>query len=297
MIDSRLNTFLTLASIKNFTKTGELLNLTQPAVSQHIKFLEKMLEVKLIEKKGRNVSLTQEGEILLNYGNQMQMLSKNLMRELGNKNKIIKKYNVGATMTIGEYLLPYILGEYKGVYKNVDIILNVDNTRNILKKLMLREIDIALVEGPFDKKRFLNRKLKEDELIFVSSPKHPLSQKKKVDMEEILRGNLILRERGSGTRKIFEEKAMQLGYDIRDIHVYMEIGSISAIKSLVESNLGYTVISREAVKRELQAGSMVTVPIKNVSITREFNFVYMNEGDKDFVGNFIHFCLNLEGGY
>ncbi len=294
MIDSRLNTFLTLASIKNFTKTGELLNLTQPAVSQHIKFLEKMLEVKLIEKKGRNVLLTQEGEILLNYGRQMQMLSKNLMRELGNKNKIVKKYNVGATMTIGEYVLPYILGEYKCLYKNVDIILNVDNTRNVLKKLMLREIDLALVEGPFDKKKFLNRKLKDDELIFVSSPKNPLSQKKRIDMEEILKGNLILRESGSGTREIFEDKVVQLGYDLKDMHVYMEIGSINAIKSLVESNLGYTIISREAVKRELQIGSMVTVPMKNVSINREFNFVYMKEGDKDFVGNFIHFCLNMD---
>ncbi len=295
LIDTKLITFLTVGKIKSFTKAAEILNITQPAVSQHIKFLEEYYEVDLIKKRGRQIDLTEEGKLLFHHGKELEVSARSLKEKLKNKSSITKRYTVGATMTIGEYVLPYILGEYKSLYKNIDILLQVNNTKEIIEKLLNEEIDLALVEGPFDKNKFHYKKLKDDELVLAVSSKHPFAKKKEIKLEEILRGNLILRERGSGTREIFENKLIELGYDLKDIKIYMEIGSINAIKSLVESNLGYTIISKEAIKREVSLGIIEILPIKNIKIRREFNFIYLKNEGKDFIKSFIYFCCTQDG--
>lgn len=285
-----MTTFLIVGKIKNFTKTAEILNLTQPAVSQHIKFLEEYYGVDLIKKQGRAIGLTGAGEVLFKYAKELDVLYRNIENDVKNCFENKKVYNVGATMTIGGYVLPYILGEYKEIYKNIDILLQVNNTEDIINKLLNRYIHFALVEGPFDKNRFNYRKFKDDELVLAVSAKHEFCKRNSVELEEVISGRLILREKGSGTRKIFENKLIELGYDLESIEIYMEIGDISAIKSLVESNLGYTIISREAIKREAEIGVIKIVPIQGVNILREFNFIYLDESKDEFINNFIDFC-------
>lgn len=290
MMDIRLTTFLTVAKIKNFTKAGEILALTQPAVSQHIKFLEEYYGVDLIKKQGRVIGLTKSGEVLFKYAKGLDLLYRSLELEVRNSSRNKKVYNVGATMTIGGYVLPYILGEYKYTYNNIDVLLQVNNTEEIINKLLNGQINLALVEGPFDRDKFNYRKFKDDELVLAVSSKHEFCKKESVELEEVINGRLILREKGSGTRKIFENKLVELGYDLENMKIYMEIGDISAIKSLVESNLGYTVISKQAIKRELELKVIKTIPIKNVKIYREFNFIYLDGTAEDFIDHFINFC-------
>lgn len=285
-----MTTFLIVGKIKNFTKAAEILNLTQPAVSQHIKFLEEYYGVDLIKKQGRAIGLTGAGEVLFKYAKELDVLYRSIENDVKNCFENKKVYNVGATMTIGGYVLPYILGEYKEIYKNIDILLQVNNTEEIINKLLNRYIHFALVEGPFDKNRFNYRKFKDDELVLAVSAKHEFCKRNSVELDEVISGRLILREKGSGTRKIFENKLIELGYDLESIEIYMEIGDISAIKSLVESNLGYTIISREAIKREAEIGVIKIVPIQGVNILREFNFIYLDESEDEFINNFIDFC-------
>lgn len=291
MLDIRLKTFITVAKIMSFTKAGEILNLTQPAVSQHVKYLEEYYGVSLIKKQGKEISLTEEGKILFKYSKKIEILYRNLETDIKNKNGIRKNYNVGASMTIGGYVLPYILARYKKAYSYVDIQLQVNNTEEIIDKLLNRKLDLALIEGNFDKNKFNYRKFKEDEMVLAVSPEHPFAKKNKVSIERILNGELILREKGSGTREIFEEKLIELGYELSNLKPYMELGSISAIKSLVEENLGYTIISRETIKREIKSGLIKTVPIDGLIINREFNFIYLKDNDFDFIDNFISFCF------
>jgi len=291
MIDVKLITFLTIAQIRNFTKAGQLLNITQPAVSQHIKLLETQLGVKLLKKQGREIKLTEEGEILWQYGKKMEILAKNLTWELENKNKIRRIYNVGATLTIGDYLLPYLLGQYKNSYQNIDIKLHIQNTKIITEKLLRGEIQLALVEGPFDRQKFLFRKLADDQLVLAVSQQHEFAKKKQVQIEDVLKGQLILREKGSGTRDVFRNKLQELNYPLETIKPYMEIGSINAIKSLVEANLGYTIISQQAIKKEVEAGIFQIVPIKGIKIWREFNFIYLPGIAEKFREHFIKFCF------
>ncbi|WP_066503232.1 LysR family transcriptional regulator [Abyssisolibacter fermentans] len=297
MLESRLLTFLTVAKIKNYTKAARILNLTQPAVSGHIKFLEEHYGVKFIKKKGRNIDLTEEGEEFLQYVKELEIKERKICKKLKNKSSVVKNYNIGATLTIGGYVLPKILGKYKESYPNIDIILTVNNTKEILKKLLREEIDLGLVEGPFDRKKFGYKRLKEDELILAFSPKHKFSKEKYIQLEDILSGKLILREEGSGTRKYFENTLLDEGYSLNDLNIYMEVGSIDAIKALVEANLGYTIISKAAIERELKLGVIKTLPIKNnefneVKFNREFNFVYLLGSVNNYLSSFMEFCFN-----
>lgn len=290
MIDIRLLTFITVAKTKSYTKSAEILNITQPAVSQHIKFLEDEYGVNLIKKYGRGFDLTEEGLILFQYAEKIEVLYRALEMKLKNKSGIIKTYNVGASMTIGGYVLPHILAKYKKIYPNISILLQVNNTKEILEKLINGKLDFALIEGPFDRTKFMFKKFKDDELILAVSNEHSFAKETEVSVEKILKGNLILREKGSGTRRIFEDKIIELGYNPNDLNGYMEIGSISAIKSLIESNLGYSVISKETIKKELILGDIKAVDIKDVHIFREFNFVYINKEDEKFIEEFLRFC-------
>ncbi len=290
MIDSRLITFITVAKTNNFTRAAEILNLTQPAVYQQVQYLESHYGVKFIKKEGRHLKLTEEGKILLEYAKEMYAISQRMEEKLKDSSSIIRRHRIGATMTIGGYVLPSILGKYKNVNNNINITLHVDNTNIILKKLIDREIELAIVEGPFDKKKFKFKKFKDDELILAASSNHDFASRKSVELEEVLEGNLLLREQGSGTREIFESELIRRGYSPDTINAHMEVGSITSLVSLVEYNAGYTIISREAIQRELEQGTIVVVPINNFSMLREFNFIYIDEKEMEFINGFINFC-------
>src|SRR5659263_729976 len=131
-MDSKLTTFINVAKLKSYTRAAEMLNITQPAVSQHIKQLEEYYKVKLIKKKGRQISLTEEGELLLKNAKEFETNSLLLKRKLKNKSAAIKRYNIGATLTIGEFVLPYLLGDYKKQHNNIDIMIA---SQKVVKRL------------------------------------------------------------------------------------------------------------------------------------------------------------------
>ncbi|WP_346940562.1 LysR family transcriptional regulator [uncultured Clostridium sp.] len=290
MIDIKLETFITVADTKNFTRAASILNMTQPAISHHIKLLEEYYNVKLLEKKNKNMELTEAGRILYKYALEIDKISKLAKNHLSNESSIIKRYNVGATLTIGGYVLPPIIGNYKMNNNNIDIILQVENTENIIQKLFSGEIILGVIEGPFDKSKVIYEKFKDDELVFTISKNHEMAKKKKIAIEEILSEKLILREKGSGTRQIFEDYMAQQGFEPKNITPYMEIGDITAILSLVESGLGATVVSKEALNSTLMSKKFKALSIKNMKMKREFNFIYLKNSNIDFIKNFIEFC-------
>jgi DNA-binding transcriptional LysR family regulator len=220
--------------------------------------------------------LTEEDKILLQYATEVGRLSKIVKARLDNRSRIVKKYHLGATLTIGGYVLPEIIGKYKRENENHEIILRVENTENIIKKLYAGDIDLGVIEGLFDRTRVRHLKLKDDELVLAVSADHPFARKKNVDIGEVLADRLILREKGSGTRMVFEDYLQRAGYRLEENSIYMEIGDITAIVSLVESNLGCTIISREVLKG-----------------LREFNFIFLADHDAHddrFRQGFIAFC-------
>lgn len=292
MIDFKLLTFITVAKTKNYTKAADILNITQPGVSQHIKSLEDYYDVKLFYKKGKQMELTSEGKLLFDHAIEVNRMSKMIKHELINKSSIINKYYVGATLTIGGYVLPKIIGKYRKKHENTDIILYVENTEAIIKRLYSGDIYFGVIEGPFNKSKVKYDKFRDDELVLAVAKSHPFAVKKSVTIDEVLQNKLILREKGSGTRKVFENKLLACGYSLEYMNVYMEIGNITALISLVESNLGCTIISKEAIKASVKADTLKIIPIENFKILREFNFVYLDEFEYGFINDFIEFCKN-----
>lgn len=285
-------TFYTLAQVKNFTKTAKKLNITQPAVSQHIKYLEELYDVNLIKKEGRKVSLTEEGKILYDHIDKLFAMERQVSHVLKNKSSIIKRYNLGATKTIGAYLIPDILGKYKKQFQNHEVILDVANTEDVLNKLDDGELDLAVVEGLFNKEKYEYTLLKKDELMAVFAPSHRFTKMKEVNLEEVLKENLIIREDGSGTRTITENYLKEKGYNEKAYNIFMEIGDITAIKSLIKWNLGYSFISREAIKKEVEEKSLAIIKIKDLMIEREFNFVWRKDEKSAFIEEFIRFSIS-----
>lgn len=289
MLDNRLETFIVLTELKNYTKTAERLHMTQPAVSQHIRYLEDYYEVELLQKRGRELYLTCEGESLLKYAVKAKILAAKVREELAKKGQW-GRYVLGCTLTIGEYLIPDIMVEYSRKGSGTEISLSIENTKRVLESLEREELDLGIVEGSFNRKRYEHRLLKLDDLILVASPENPISKRESIELEDLLKEKLILREAGSGTRRRFEAEAYLRGVDIEEFH-YIEVGNLNVIKGIVEKNMGVSIISREAVRDELKRGKLVELKIKGVTLEREFNFVWLKESyNMEFIEAFIEYC-------
>ncbi|SCG84328.1 LysR family transcriptional regulator [Proteiniborus sp. DW1] len=274
MLDNRLQTFLTLCETCNYTKTAEKLNMTQPAVSQHIQFLENYYQVALISSKGKNFSLTEEGKALQQYVRTLKANSERILPLLHRIKNQVKPLNFGATLTIGEYMIPPILYQIFKEDPQINISMFVENTLVLQEMLWDGKIDFALLEGHFSQSQFEFELISNETFVGVCSPNNEIASKT-TDLEELLSQNLILREPGSGTRDILEQALYNHNLSIKDFKRKIEIGNMNAIKELCHQNIGITFMYREAVKKEISQGYLKEIPIRNFNIIHPFNFVYL----------------------
>lgn len=276
MLDFRLQTFLTLCETGNYTKTAQKLNMTQPAVSQHIQFLEDYYQVTLISGKGKNFSLTKEGKALQEYVKTLNANSERILPLLHRIKNQIKPLNFGATLTIGEYTLPPILYQIFKENPEINITMYVENTQILQEMLWEGEIDFALLEGNFNRSEFEHKLMSNEKFIGVCSPDNKVASKTR-DLEELLEQTLILREPGSGTRDILEQALYNQNLNVKDFKRRIEIGNMNAIKELCHQNIGITFMYREAVKEEISQGYLKEIPIRNFNISHPFSFVYLKD--------------------
>lgn len=286
MIDRFHQTFATVARLGSYTKAAQELCLTQPAVTQHVKALEEHYRVSLFERAGRAPRLTEAGVILLRHLEQAAGIEHALQIELRNASTAVQLYRVGATLTIGEYVLPSLLAEYSKCFAQHEIILEVENTSAITRRVLNDQLDLGFVEGSFDRRLFEASLYRRDELILVTAAQSELGPS--IGIAELDALRLILREPGSGTRQSFDEALLSCGRS--PVKPCMSIGSLTSIKRMVIAGLGCTVISRLAVADELAAGTLAEIEIEGLRIEREFNFIYRKNGPRAFIANFIEFC-------
>ncbi len=293
MIDVKIITFMNLSKHKSFTKTARVMNLTQPAVTQHIQWLENYYQVQLINRSQRKITLTEEGLLLLKYAEKMVTINNQVLNQLHNKSSIVKKYSIGCSLTIGEYVIPPLLLDYKMQYPNIEILMHVENTETILSKIASEEIILGCVEGVFDQKRFKSRQFMTDEIFLVGAGNSPLANRESISLDELEGLKLIMRESGSGTRKYFDTILKEKGFELDRLNIYMEIGNLNAIKYLVKANLGYTILSKGVMKQELESGELKIIPIENFEMKRDFSFVYLDaDFERNFIDHFMDFCYD-----
>lgn len=281
MLDHRIHTFLSLCDTSSYTETAQKLNMSQPAVTQHIQHLENHYDVKIISKKGKNFSLTEEGKVLQKYAKTLKANAERITPLLQRLKEEVKTIQFGATLTIGEYVMPPILHHIFEEDHDTNISMYVENTHLLLKMLWEGEIDFALLEGHFEQNQFDFKLISNEVYIGVCSPENPLADKAH-NLQDLLSENLIIREKGSGTRDIFEQTLYNQNLNVEDFKRIIEIGNMNAIKEMCHHNMGITFMYREAVKKELAAGYLKELTINDFSITHPFSFVFLkNSLDKN----------------
>ena len=294
MIDFRHETFLALCAIKNYTKTAEHLFITQPAVTQHIQFLEEKYNCKLFYYKDKKLNLTFQGERLKEFLTRITADTAHFKRNIENADFSEEHIIFGATLSIGEHLMPKVLTELLQKNPRLKIHMEVGNTQVLLEKLRKGEIDFAVVEGVFDKSDYHSMLFSLEKFVPVCAPKSFLANQK-VDFSEILQSSLIIREEGSGTRQIFENILKQYNYSINSFKNFIEIGNMAAIKNLVASNIGITFLYEIVAQKEIQQGQLSKIDIFGFDITREFNFVFLK--DSVFESKYIEYYHSMKEAF
>lgn len=276
MLDFRMETFLTVCQCMNFTRASEKLNITQPAVSQHIHFLEKHYNTKLFRYEGKKLKLTGAGEILRNASLTMmhdEISMQNQMQKTDEEEEI----RFGATRTVGDVLMGRILERYLRRYPDAKICMIVDNTQELLRKLDEGIIDFALVEGFFQKNEYDHQKYSDENYIAVCAPDYTFNSDKittDVSVENLFHERLLVREEGSGTREVLERCLDAQNFSIHDFDKVMEVGSLQTIRELTKAGCGITFLYETAVQDELKEGTLKRIPLKSFEISHEFNFIW-----------------------
>ena len=276
MLDFRMETFLTVCQCMNFTRASEKLNITQPAVSQHIHFLEKHYNTKLFRYEGKKLRLTGAGEILRNASLTMmhdEISMQNQMQKTDEEEEI----RFGATRTVGDVLMGRILERYLRKYPDAKICMIVDNTQELLRKLDEGTIDFALVEGFFQKNEYDHQKYSDENYIAVCAPDYTFNSDKittDVSVENLFHERLLVREEGSGTREVLERCLDAQNFSIHDFDKVMEVGSLQTIKELTKAGCGITFLYETAVRDELREGTLKRIPLKGFEISHEFSFIW-----------------------
>lgn len=272
MLDFRMETFLAVCQCMNFTRASEQLNITQPAVSQHIRFLEKHYNTKLFRYEGKKLRLTGAGEILRNASLTM-MHDEMCMQSEMQKSEETEEIRFGATRTVGDVLMGKILENYLKNYPEAGIHMIVENTKELLQRLDEGTIDFALVEGFFKKSEYDYQKYSDENYIGVCSPDYQFHETPET-LENLFQERLLLREEGSGTREVLERWLDSQNLGIRDFRQTMEVGSLQTIRELTKAGCGITFLYEAAVKEDLKAGTLQKIPLKDFHVSHEFTFIW-----------------------
>ncbi|WP_020676707.1 LysR substrate-binding domain-containing protein [Geopsychrobacter electrodiphilus] len=253
----KLEIFEKIAATSSVTRAGEELLLTQSAVSMALSQIEQLSPTPLFERSGKKLLLNDSGRLLLKDARDILQAVRRLEQQLqGESGELVGELLVGGSTTIGNYLLPALLGSFARQFPKTRVELRVGNTLQVAEWLESGELDIAFVEGPCHSRRLVANHWRDDELVVVAGPHHSWAVEKHATLEMLAAAPWIIREQGSGTREIFEDAMEKAGVKYT---IALEFGHTEAIKNGVAAGLGVSCLSRAAVHRELEHGELVEV--------------------------------------
>lgn len=292
---AKLQTFLMVIKEKSFSKASAKLGISQPAVTQQIKFIEEYLDTKIVERKKNGILLTKEGEDLYRIA---QRLEKSISTSEKELLKIINKeftFIMGASFAIGNYILPNYLGQIKKRIDN-EVFMNIALSSEIIEQLEDKKIDVALIESPEFREGIIYREWVEDELVVFSNqyiPKH-------LKADDLMEFDWICRDEHSHTRKITSEVFEEIGVQCKDFNVFGVLSSPTSIKeAIIHSDKNserplVSIMSRHVIQSEIAEGKLFEGRIKNFKIERKFYIAYSKERKHDaFVDNVVNYLLSL----
>jgi DNA-binding transcriptional LysR family regulator len=272
---NQLKAFCAVVEKRSFSRAGEVVFLSQPTVSLQISSLEQELGTQLLDRRAREITVTKTGETLYQYAKRIMRLINEAEQAIEQLKGLMKgTLTLGASTIPGEYLLPSLLAEFKGLHPAIDIDLQISDTQGVITKVLAHEVEIGFV-GTRDKSdKLVFKSLATDKLVLIASADSTWLHQDSLSVEQFRGIPFILRESGSGTRITVKQKLLEKGITEEELNVVMRLGSTAAVKRAVESGLGVSFVSEKAIENEIRLGTLKTIPVKDLELDREFFIVY-----------------------
>ena len=294
MLSTRHEIFLEVASNLSFSKASEVLFISQPAISKHMKTLESFYKTTLFERKGNAIHLTKAGQLLVTRLKEAKKIQGQLEFELSILTDHLKargQLKLGASTTVALYIIPKILSAFHQKYPEVKISLLNRNTDTIIKALIDQEIDIGIVEGKKKNSLILYQPFITDEVVADCSSKSPLAKKGKLKIQELTNYPIVLREQGSGTLAALKYNLEKNGIKLSSLKVNVRLAGTEALKNFLREDNCLGFLPKGAVIKELRDGDLVEVKIEKFQIIRDFFFIQRYGTDNNEMNKiFIRFC-------
>ncbi len=268
----QLRIFAAVARFENMTQAAEDIALTQSAMSMALKELESQLEAPLFHRYGKRIKLNPKGEVLLPKVLQLLQLAQEIEYDAGVED-LAGLLRVGASSTIGNYLVPAIIADFLKNNSHIDIDLKVGNTQQVIQDVLHHRLDIGLIEGLCDEPQIERTLWRQDELVIFSSINHPLAQKDVPSDEDLEEAQWILREHGSGTREIF---SYALSEKFQPTKRILELGNTEAIKQAVKTDFGISCLSKLTIASEIKHHELTVLNTPGINLRRQF-FIIKNK--------------------
>lgn len=292
IIDFRLKVFRTVARELSFTAAARLLYISQPAATKHIRELEKQIQRPLFNRMGRRISLTTEGELLLDYTNKILDLYEALEVDVQDlQNVEAGEMRLGGSTTIAQYILPALLAKFRKRHGQIKIVLQNANTETIEHFVSSRKIDLGLIESPARNPLLHYEPFVRDEIVLVTRFNNEALATETLTSERLRSLPLVLREEGSGTRAILLEALAGKGISLKDLNIEMELGSTESIKSYLRSSDAFAFLSVHTVLPELTSRQFSLLDLADLEINRVLQFVTLHGQYNPLLARFRRFCL------
>lgn len=294
MLSARHEIFIEVASNLSFSKAGEIMFISQPAISKHIKALEAFYKTTLFERNGNAIQLTKGGHLLLNRLKEARKIQNQLEFELSILKDHLKakgELKLGASTTVALYIIPKILSAFHQKYPEVKISMLNRNTDTITKALIDQDIDIGIVEGKKKNSTILYQPFITDEVVAVCSAKSPISKRKTIKIQEIQNYPVVLREQGSGTLAAIKHNLEKNQVKLSSLKVTVRLAGTEALKNFLREDNCLGFLPKGSILKELRDGDLVAIKIENFQIIRDFFFIQRHGTDNNELNkSFIRFC-------
>ncbi|RLJ71432.1 DNA-binding transcriptional LysR family regulator [Hydrogenivirga caldilitoris] len=294
MIDiSKLKTFVTVADLGSFSKASEILYITQPAVTQQIKALEKTIGAKLFQRQGGKMCLTEEGKRIYEIAKLLLGSYEGLMEEIAKIKKDLKdSLFLGVSATPSEYIIPTLIAEFHREFPSATVKIFTGNSHDVEEGLISGVLNLGIIEREPSGK-FVSVPWLEDEIVFFTYPQNPIADAGEIEPEDLYHIDLVMREMNSGTRKIVKETLEKLGIVFEKLNIKIEANNSRTILHIVKSGYGSSFLSKGLMIREIERGQVVPVKIKGFKVKRRFNIIYPKTSNITFLAsNFVKFIMS-----
>jgi len=270
----KLDAFCKVVELKSFTRAAEAILLSQPTVSEHIRSLEHELDQKLVDRLGREVEPTPVGRLLYKYARKILKTQSEAVQAIEHySGKLAGRIKIGCGTIPGTYILPGLIGRFRLTHPSIKATLRITGSRIIAGKVLAGEHELGVVGAKWNENGLTWTEMFSDELTLTVHPDHPWALRKSVSLNDVAGEPFIMREADSGTRKVFAQILEKNGLKEKSLQEVAEIGSTAAVKEAVKEGIGISILSRRAIRDDVDCGRLVAVAVKNHTLKRPFYLI------------------------